>query len=63
MKNNYSIPNPCSEDWNTMTPDDNGRFCGSCQKVVIDFTTYSTHEILAHAGVEGLPEQGVKAIM
>ena len=40
-----SVPNPCSEDWNRMTPKDKGRFCSSCDKVVIDFTKLSTYEI------------------
>ncbi|MBL4907725.1 MAG: energy transducer TonB [Sneathiella sp.] len=40
MKNYYSIsiPKPCHEDWNTMTPKEKGRFCNSCSKTVIDFT-------------------------
>ena len=32
------IPNPCHEDWNKMTPEDKGRHCSVCDKVVIDFT-------------------------
>ncbi len=35
------IPNPCHQDWEQMTPDNHGRFCGSCQKSVIDFTEWS----------------------
>ncbi|WP_242202975.1 energy transducer TonB [Aestuariivivens insulae] len=47
MKNYYaiSIPNPCHEDWNTMTPKEKGKFCDSCAKTVIDFTKMSTYEI------------------
>ncbi|WP_347923077.1 energy transducer TonB [Pontimicrobium sp. SW4] len=47
MKNYYSIsiPKPCHEDWNTMTPKEKGRFCDSCSKTVIDFTNMRTHEI------------------
>ncbi len=34
----YSIPNPCDKSWNDMQPETNGRFCGSCDHSVIDFT-------------------------
>jgi len=40
-----SIPKPCHEDWNKMTPDEKGAFCGSCQKSVYDFSNKSVHEI------------------
>jgi Secretion system C-terminal sorting domain len=41
-----AIKNPCSENWNQMSPDTNGRFCTSCQKTVLDFTTMEDKEIL-----------------
>jgi len=41
-----SIPQPCHENWNEMLPAENGRFCQSCQKCVIDFTRLSDDEIL-----------------
>ncbi|CAN1558379.1 hypothetical protein MCETHM1_02512 [Flavobacteriaceae bacterium] len=37
-KYKITIPEPCQEDWNKMTPNDNGRFCESCTKNVVDFT-------------------------
>jgi hypothetical protein len=40
-----SIPTPCTEDWNAMTPDKNGKFCASCQKTVVDFSRMSDAEI------------------
>ncbi|MEP2935113.1 MAG: carboxypeptidase-like regulatory domain-containing protein [Gilvibacter sp.] len=43
-----SIPEPCHEDWNKMTPQDKGRFCDSCEKVVVDFTGKSDVTIANH---------------
>ncbi len=47
MDKNYkiSIPEPCHEDWNKMTPKENGRFCMSCSKTVVDFTSMMPEEI------------------
>lgn len=39
------IPEPCHEDWNKMQPDDKGKFCGSCSKSVVDFSTKTDAEI------------------
>jgi hypothetical protein len=40
-----SIPKPCHEDWNKMTPNEKGAFCGKCAKTVVDFTKRTTEEI------------------
>ncbi|GGF01772.1 hypothetical protein [Flavobacterium limi] len=45
MENKISIPKPCNENWNSMSPDKNGRFCNSCNKTVIDFTKMNKQEI------------------
>jgi hypothetical protein len=44
-KHKITIPKPCHEDWDKMTPNDNGRFCGSCSKNVVDFTNMLPDEI------------------
>jgi CarboxypepD_reg-like domain/Secretion system C-terminal sorting domain len=48
------IPKPCTENWSNMSPETNGRFCGACQKTVLDFTAMEDNEILqwfaAHRG-------------
>lgn len=40
-----SIPEPCHEDWDKMHPSGKGRFCDSCQKQVVDFSSMSDMEI------------------
>ncbi len=45
-KISIAIENPCHEDWNRMTPETQGRFCNSCEKIVIDFSEMSDSEIL-----------------
>lgn len=42
---NISIKKPCTENWDAMKPDSNGRFCNSCAKTVIDFTEMTVPEI------------------
>jgi hypothetical protein len=39
------IPEPCHEDWNSMLPDEKGKFCNSCSKSVFDFSTKTDSEI------------------
>ena len=43
-----TIPKPCQENWEEMTPTQGGNFCGSCQKTVIDFTRFTNSEILLY---------------
>ena len=47
-KMRISIENPCHEEWQTMTPETQGRFCGACEKTVVDFTKMSDAEILQY---------------
>src|SRR5688500_699317 len=40
------IAEPCHENWNNMSPEQQGRYCGSCCKTVVDFSMMSDKEIL-----------------
>lgn len=48
QKLNISIPKPCDEDWAEMTPKEKGRFCASCEKVVVDFTHMIDDELVKY---------------
>lgn len=41
-----TIPEPCHEDWNTMTLELKGRHCSVCEKTVFDFTTKTDEYIV-----------------
>jgi hypothetical protein len=45
-KINLSVPEPCHENWNKMTQAEKGKFCGACQKTVIDFTAMSDRQLV-----------------
>lgn len=45
---NISIPFPCHENWDAMTPETQGRHCKACDKVVVDFTNMSDEEIIIY---------------
>tara|TARA_R110002049_G_scaffold303997_1_gene498797 strand:- start:253 stop:1035 length:783 start_codon:yes stop_codon:yes gene_type:complete len=48
MRNSITIniPEPCQEDWNKMTPKDQGRHCAACSKTVVDFTKQTDEHII-----------------
>lgn len=41
-----SIPEPCHEDWNNMTPTLQGRYCQACEKEVTDFSQMTDTQII-----------------
>src|SRR6478736_4487367 len=43
-----AIPTPCHEKWDSFTKTEQGGFCGSCQKEVIDFTGWSEEQLKSH---------------
>jgi len=47
IKFQIDIPKPCHENWNKMNPVEQGRFCNSCQKAVVDFTGMSDSQLVA----------------
>lgn len=40
------VPSPCSQNWNKMPAQDQGRFCKHCSHVVTDFTRMSDEEVV-----------------
>lgn len=44
-KISLSVPKPCHENWDAMTPENKGKFCGSCQKTVLDFSTMNDRQL------------------
>ncbi len=53
----YSIEEPCHEDWNQMKPEAKGRFCESCSKTVVDFSSMSDFSIVSY--LEGKKKESV----
>lgn len=39
------IPDPCHEDWDKMTPNQQGAFCKVCSKTVVDFSVKTDEEV------------------
>lgn len=45
-KINYQIEEPCHANWDEMKSEAQGRFCSSCSKTVVDFSTMSDFSIV-----------------
>lgn len=43
-----SIPEPCHENWDNMSPTEKGRFCNACSKEVVDFSTMSDAQMVLY---------------
>lgn len=43
-----SIPQPCHQSWNDMSPNEQGRFCSSCAKTVIDFSVMTDAQLIRY---------------
>jgi hypothetical protein len=55
---NLQVPQPCHENWNTMTAQGQGRFCHSCKKSVTDFTGMSAGELALYFNTHTEPGCG-----
>ncbi|GAB5418815.1 MAG: hypothetical protein Crog4KO_02050 [Crocinitomicaceae bacterium] len=42
----FSIPEPCSENWNEMSPTEKGAFCQKCSKEVYDVSHLQNNQII-----------------
>ena len=40
------VPEPCKQEWHTMSPEQGGRFCSHCSKTVTDFSKLSDEQII-----------------
>lgn len=54
-----TIPKPCSENWENMSPTEQGRHCFSCEKEVVDFTRFSEQELLQYFSQPKTNEQKI----
>lgn len=47
LSTRISIPAPCTQNWEQMTPTAQGRHCQACQLTVVDFSSMSDAEVVA----------------
>lgn len=45
MKIKFTIPEPCHENWNNMTPTEKGKHCAVCNKEVFDMTKLTEEQV------------------
>jgi hypothetical protein len=45
MQQQIQIPTPCHENWDGMQQQEARKFCGSCAKIVVDFTSWEVADI------------------
>lgn len=43
-----TVKQPCNQSWEEMQPDTSGRFCGACQKHVVDFTSFGDKQFISY---------------
>lgn len=48
MSHQITIPKPCNEVWEDMTPATGGRNCAQCCKTVVDFTGWQQPDIVTY---------------
>lgn len=48
-----SIPEPCDQQWEDMTPQAKGRFCDQCTKTIVDFSQKTDREIALELKASG----------
>jgi hypothetical protein len=55
MSRNFQLtmPTPCHEDWESMRPEERGRFCEACSKTVVDFSMMTDREVMEYLGRAG----------
>src|SRR5689334_16732797 len=56
MKLTISVPKPCHENWEAMTPAAKGRHCAQCDHVVADLTRATDAELVALFSSEARPK-------
>lgn len=48
LPNSIKVVEPCHENWNEMSPVEQGRHCASCNKIVTDFSKMSDRQLIKH---------------